>query len=306
MSKDLPGLLEFMERFPDEQTCGEHLREARWGTGFECPMCEENEHWGFIRTRKRWECYECGHQCSVTSQTIMHDTKLPLRTWFLAAYLVFTTKKGISSHELARKLDIKQESAWYLQQRLSRVVGTKHGRQLFGLVEADESYVGGKGSKPGRSTDKTLVLGLVEDKGESAGNLHLRALSRANRDSVQPVVEDHVELGACVRTDGWSAYAKLEEEGYEHDPHIQERPEDASENLPWVHVVFSNLKRVIMGTHTRADEPKFQGYLDLFNDRFNWRARLGKGLDLGLEGLANTPALTRKQIREQDMTLISR
>jgi hypothetical protein len=169
------------------------------------------------------------------------------------------------------------------------------------LVEADESYVGGKGSKPGRSTDKTLVLGLVEDKGESAGNLHLRALPRANRDSVQPVVLDRVELGACMRTDGWSAYNELEDEGYEHDPHIQERPEDASENLPWVHVVFSNLKRVIKGTHTRADEPKFQGYLDLFNYRFNWRARLGRGLDLGLEGLVSTPAMTRRQIREQDM-----
>jgi hypothetical protein len=110
-------------------------------------MCNENQHWGFIKTRKRWGCYACGHQCSVTSQTIMQDTKLDLQTWFLAAYVVSTTKKGISSHELARKLDVKQETAGSLQQRLARVVSTPRGRRLFGLVEADETYVGGRGEK---------------------------------------------------------------------------------------------------------------------------------------------------------------
>jgi transposase-like protein len=155
--------------------------------------------------------------------------------------------------------------------------------------------------KRGRATDKTLVLGLVEDKDDSAGNLHLRALPRANRDSVHPVVLDRVDLDACVQTDGWHAYDKLEDEGFEHEATIQDEPEDAGETLPWVHIVFSNLKRVIKGTHGTAEEATFQGYLDRLTFRFNWRSRLGEGLDRALDALATSCSVTRKQIRDEDL-----
>ncbi|PSG96813.1 hypothetical protein BRD56_08500 [Thermoplasmatales archaeon SW_10_69_26] len=116
--EDLPGILSFLERFPDEDSCWEHLRDARWPDGFTCPMCGEDEDWIFLDERQRWHCYACGHQPSITSQTILENTNLDLQTWFLAASLVFTTKQGFSSHELARKLEVHQETAWYVQQRL--------------------------------------------------------------------------------------------------------------------------------------------------------------------------------------------
>jgi len=289
-----------MEKFADDEACREHLRQARWGDGFECPMCSETEHWGYIKTRRLWECYECNYQCSITTATIMQDTKLPLRKWFLAAYLVFTTKKGITSHDLARKLGVKQETAWYLQQKLARVVKKRYGRELFGLVETDETYVGGKGDKPGRSTDKVLVMGLVEDKGDSAGNLHLRVLPGAARAVVEPVVLERVAWGTTIRTDGWSSYGRLQDHGYKHEPRIQVTRGDAAENLPWVHLVFSNFKRVMGGVHTKADRAKFQAYADLFSHRFNYRATLGRGLGITLAGLGSTPVVTRREVREED------
>lgn len=154
---ELLSLHAYMEKFGTERACWNHLRRARWGPdGFECPRCGETERWGLIETRKLFQCHACRYQCSITAGTIMQDTKLPLTTWFLAARLVLTFKKGISSHELGRQLGVCQETAWYLIQRLCRVVQRSYGRELFGLVEVDETYVGGyRGErKAGRGTTR--------------------------------------------------------------------------------------------------------------------------------------------------------
>ena len=91
--REFPGILSFLARFPDEPTCWEHLREARWPDGFTCPMCSEDEDSIFLDKRKRWHCYACGRQASITAGTNLQDTKRDLQPWFLAAYLIFTTKR---------------------------------------------------------------------------------------------------------------------------------------------------------------------------------------------------------------------
>jgi transposase-like protein len=300
MSEDLPGVIRFLDRFSDEEACWEHLRQARWPNGFVCPMCGEDEDWIFLEDRKRWHCYPCGHQTSITSQTILEDTKLDLRTWFLAAYLIFITKKGKSPHDLARKLEVHQETAWYMYQRLA-VMAAPNIRRLFGVVEIDESYLGGKREEDekGRSLAKAPVLGAVEAKGESAGDLVLAHTGTAQWEAIEPNLREHLDEEAVVHTDGFRAYDTL---GKDLDrTHLQvpisRQDEDAHEIFPWIHIVWGNLKRVIEGVHTKASRAQLQDYLDLFAYRFNHRAQLAEGLAKALEGLVRVGRRTREQLK---------
>lgn len=298
-----PGLLEFHDRYGDEDTCWNRLREARWGKdNFTCPTCGETEHWGLIQTRKLFQCHACGKQTSITAGTILEDTKLSLVQWFLAAYLVYTSKKGISSYELARKLDISQKTAYYLQQKLCSAISEAHGRQLFGLVEADETYVGPKGTTNGRGTEKDTVLALVEDREDQAGQLRIQHIDRANEASLQPTITKHTAPGETVKTDGWRGYMGLaDKQPVEHEIHVQGDPETVMETLPWVHIVFANLKRVIDGTHGRVSDRALQAYLDLFAFRFNHRAVLGEGFERGLGLLASSGPVRREEIQRREV-----
>lgn len=306
----LLGLHEYMERFGTEQACWNHLRTARWGEdGFTCPRCGEDEAWGLIETRKLFQCHACRYQCSITAGTIMQDTKLELRTWFLAARLVLTMKKGISSHELARQLGVSQETAWYLIQRLSCVVKRAYGRRLFGLVEVDESYVGGKRpqAQQGRSRAKAPVLGVVEARERSAGNLVLAHVPNVGAEAIDAALEASVDKDrAVVKTDGWKAYWSLAERtGFEHEMvKVGHREESAHELFPWIHVVFGNLKRVIRGVHTKASRGQLQDYLDLFAYRFNHRADLQGGLDRALGGLVSSKPVTREGLKAGESAMV--
>ena len=279
MARQVPSLREFEERFPDEEACWQHVRRARWGEGFTCPRCGEAQRWGFVRTRSLFQCNRCHYQCSVTAGTILEDTKLALRTWFLAAFLVLTTKKGISTAELARKLGVHQETAWFLHQKLARVVRRSKGRELFGLVEADETFLFGlrKPGGRGRGTGRAIVLGLVENRGEKAGRLRLVHVDAATRDQLHPPVEAAVRPGSVVRTDGLQSYRGLDRFDHDRIPLVV-TGEHAHQRLPWVHTVFSNLKRVLEGVHTHVSQERLQPYLDVFEHRFNHRSNLGLSL----------------------------
>lgn len=302
MSKP-PGLLTFYDQYGTEEACWKRLREARWGEdSFICPECGEDEHWGMIETRNLFQCHACGKQTSVTAGTILEDTKLSLVQWFLAAYLVYTTKKGLSSYELARKLEVSQKTAYYLQQKLCHAISEQRGRHLFGLVEADEAYIGPKGTTDGRGTEKDTVLAMVEDRGNNAGQLRLRHVPSANEASLQPVIPEHVEHDETVKTDGWRGYYGLgDKQPVQHEVHVQGDPKNAMKTLPWAHIVFGNLKRVIDGTHAKVSDRAFQDYLDLFCFRFDHRAFLGDGFEKGLSWLASTRPVRREEIRHREV-----
>lgn len=148
MSRPL-GLLEFIETFGDDESCRQHIRTVRWGQdGFICPRCAEQRHWGHIRSRDLYQCNGCGYQSSITSGTLLQDTKLDLHKWFLGAYLVHTTRHGIKAPDLARKLGIRPEAARNMIKKLEGALATSEGRALFGLEVPDRPI--GQGRSPGR------------------------------------------------------------------------------------------------------------------------------------------------------------
>jgi len=291
MADELPSLTEFVNEHPSEEDCWQFLREQRWGKdGFTCPECGEDEHWGFIETRNLFECYACRKQTSVTAGTILQDTKLDLQTWFFAIYHVIKTKKGISEPELARTLGVHAETAHNIRQKIYRILRRVQQRSLDGVVEADETYVGGKrpNDPSGRGTTKQCVVALVENKDEEAGNLHLQCVPGAGGENLAPTVRARVQEGSMLWTDNWDGYNGLA--AYEREVRQPDREEGEKMHdvLPWSHTVFSNLKRVLYGVHAYVEDWNLQPYLDAFTFRFNHRPFLGKGLNKALAGIVET------------------
>lgn len=278
---DQPTLLEFLDRFGSEQACWQHLRTLRWGDGFECPRCGETKHWGFYAERRRFQCNECQHQTSVTAGTIMQDTKLPLRKWFLATYLLATTKKSISCPDMARKLGVHVETAWTLIHRIQRAMQPDGSMVLSGEIEADETYLGGKGMldfRPGRLC-KPVVFGAMETK-KGTGRLVLKRIENTGRANLNGTLLAQVAPGSRVKTDGHPSYAPLPD----HDHEVQDSPH----GIPGIHLVFANLKRVLKGVHVHYSRPKVAGLVSAFAHRYNHRSQPGTGLQTALALLVAT------------------
>ena len=170
-------LIRVFQRFPDHESCIEHLEKVRWGDNPACPYCG-----GLNVARKaenyrvgRWNCHDCKSSFNVLAKTIFQKTKIDLQKWFLAISIVLNAKKSISSHQLARDLDLNQKTAWYLVMRIRRAM-VDEGALLSGIVEMDEAYVGGKprranvwaeskAAPSGRGTNKLPIVGAVERGG---------------------------------------------------------------------------------------------------------------------------------------------
>lgn len=294
---DKLSLRDFLDHFPDEQACWNHLRDARWGpNGFECPRCGETERWGLLQTRKLFQCKRCRHQTSVTSGTIFQDTKLELWTWFLAAYLILTTKKGISTPELARKVGFSEKTAWFVKHKIVHTLGREQASQLFGLVEVDEAFLGGKTPDVnGRATNKQQVLGAVEVGEDGLGRLRLTHVPNVKLATLQATLDATVEKGSRIHTDGYTAFLSVE--GYDHHRFIPEVRYKGGKELPRIHLVFSNLKRVIKGTHTKFHPAKLQAYLDEFVYRFDHRDDLTRAFQHGIRLLVSSKPLVYGEVR---------
>lgn len=172
------NIIEVFRRFPDQQACIDHLEAIRYKNGAYCPHCgsmdvarkKENNLVG------RWNCHDCKKSFNVLSGTVMQGTHKPLQKWFLAIALIVNAKKSLSSYQLARDLELTQPTAWYMQQRIRAAMASDEAPMLAGIIEADETYVGGKPrksnrkdddktNKRGRGTEKTPIIGAVERDG---------------------------------------------------------------------------------------------------------------------------------------------
>jgi transposase-like protein len=271
-------LLEFEGRFPDEEACWETLRAARGPRGFSCPRCG-HEASTFVSTRRLEQCRSCRYQCSVTAGTVFHRTKVPLRTWFWAIFFVARHKQGISALQLQKDLGLgSYETAWTMLHKLRSGLSPRPAFRLHGLVEADDTYVGGPepGRRGGRQAGtKTIVVAAVERHPSSAGQLRLSVVQglQYERD-LRPFLTRVLEARATtLRTDGYASYPRVEEDGIRHDRQIQGDPARGGEILPWCHIVFGNLKNWLRGTFHGVSGKHLQRYLHEFVDRFDRRWR---------------------------------
>lgn len=220
----------------------------------------------------------------MTAGTIFQDTRLPLALWFRAIWYVTSQKNGVSALGIQRVLGLgSYQTAWAWLHKLRRAMVRPGREKLRGLVEVDETYLGGleEGSEGRGTEDKTLVVVAAEAVENGIGRIRLRQVPNASSRSLQGFIEHAVEPGSKVRTDGWQGYAGLERRNYHHEVRVigKGNRRQASQILPRAHRVVSLLKRWLMGTHQGAvSHAHLDYYLDEFVFRFNRRTSSSRGM----------------------------
>jgi ISXO2 transposase-like protein/transposase-like zinc ribbon protein len=296
-------LPEFQKVFPNEDACAKYLETMRWPDGFVCPKClHAGEPYRFpTRSSVVLRCRKCMGNTSLTSGTVMQSSHTALSTWFWAAYLVTTQTPGQSALQFQRQLGLpRYETAFQILHKL-RSSMVRPERDAIGSehpVEVDECLIGGRTRGEGRGTHHmTTVVGAVEVRQRKdakkraakyrknhtngvprkklvyAGRLRLRAVEGRDTNSLISFVTENIAKGSTVRTDGWQAYEDLPKLGYIHDRLIlDDDPEKAERHLPMIHLVISNLKTWILGTHHgNIAAHHLQAYLNEYVFRFNRR-----------------------------------
>jgi transposase-like protein len=277
---------EFQAWFRTDADCLDYLEWLRWPSGFVCPVCGEDQGWRLADAR--FKCSGCGGRTSVTAGTIFDRTRTPLTVWFTACWLFASGKDGISALSLKRTLEIgSYQTAWAMLHRLRSVLVRPGRERLTGVVEVDETYIGGRelGLRGGRAKGKKVLTGIAVEIKEPKGygRCRMAPLADASSASLHPFVTDHVEPGATVITDGWQGYHGLEKLGYGHEPRSQRaaraRGEEPGKLLPAVHRVASLAKRWLLGTHQGSvDDAHLPSYLNEFVFRFNRRHSRSRGM----------------------------
>jgi transposase-like protein len=267
-------IIEFQERFASEEACRDYLFVCRWPDGFRCRRCGGGEVGLMHAARRLWQCKHCGAQTSVTAGTVMHGTRMPLRTWFWAAYLVSTFHPGISAKQLQRQLGLGcHETAWAMLHKLRGAMVAPEREPLKGEVEVDEFFLGGyeEGKRGGRQRGKKALVGVaVEVRGRGSGRLRLGGLKDASANSLNAFVQATTAPGAIVHTDAWHGYDRLEKVAYRHQRHNQSAA-PGEQLLPRAHRAVSNLKAWMHGTHRGVSPEHLPVYLDEFVFRHNRR-----------------------------------
>ena len=271
-------LAEFDRQFGTEEACARYLFQLRWPDGFVCPRCGGMKAW----TTKRglFTCAGCQYQLSVKAGTIFEGSRSPLTMWFRAIWWVTSQKNGASAKGLQRILGLgSYETAWTWLHKLRRAMVRPGRDRLSGVVEVDETYIGGeKPGKRGRGAGgKALVLIATQMDGKRIGRVRLHRIPDASGASLDPAVQEAVEPGSVVRTDGWGGYNNLDHLGYVRE--IVRKDADVGANLlSFCNTVASLLKRWLLGTHQGAVSHEHLGYyLDEYTFRFNRRTSRYRG-----------------------------
>lgn len=283
MAKQLT-VREFFKRFPDDETCLEHVMNLRFGLRHQCRKCGTMATFHRMTERRAYACANCGDHLYPTAGTIFEDTRTPLQLWFYAAYLFVTTRNGVSGKELERQLGVTYKTAWRMANRLRGLMGKADFRAvLTGHVEADEAYVGGhRPGKRGRGAEgKTIVFGMKERDGA----IQTVVIPNVKKETLRKVVNERVEKGTTVSTDELMSYGLLEGDGYVHGSVKHGAKEwayydyrhDATHHTNSVENFWRHFKYAVRSTHIHVSAKHMAGYLGEFTFRSNHRD-LGNGM----------------------------
>lgn len=291
------SLREFQTVFPDDAACAKYLERIRWPSGFVCPDCNATgEPYRFpTRSSVVLRCRRCKSNASLTAGTVMQSTHSPLSVWFWGAYLVTTQTPGQSALQFQRQLGLSRyETAFQILHKLRSGMVRPERDGIGGEypVEVDECIIGGPSHGEAHWINrKARVIGAVEvrPRQESqtiiasgaplkrlvyAGRLRLRVMDiRGEGSAYTNFIVENIAKSSNVKTDGLQVYRRIKALGYGHDPlDMHGDPGKAERHLPMIHLVFSNLKTWILGTHHGAISAKhLQAYLNEYVFRFNRR-----------------------------------
>ena len=330
--KNLPfpkSLLEFQQLFPNDSACATYMEQVRWPDGFMCSSCEHvADPFRFAAKPQVLRCRACRKDTYLMSGTIMQDSHTSLLTWFWGAYLVASLTPGMSAVQFQRQLGIgRYETAFQILHKLRSGMVRADADQIGGTntVELDEVWIGGKTRGEGKGTHhKTLVVGCVEvckrkgpkpsenplgeqskaiprRGGRYAGRIRLAVVPDRTAKSLISFARSAIAPGSDIITDDCPSYASLKKYDFKHQAFAENGdPNVAEEQMPLIHLVFSNLKAWLLGIHHGVSPQHLQAYLNEFTFRFNrrfypfnsFRSILGIG--------SNTESLTYAELYDAD------
>jgi hypothetical protein len=299
------NLIEFFEEFPDEASCKRAFYESRIKNGIVCRKCEGTDHW-WLPSKEQFECRNCHTRTTLRSGTVLANTKLPYRYWFIAMNLLTATKKSFSAKEIQRQLGHNRyEPIWAMLHKLRLIMGKRDAKyKMEGVVELDEGFFtsvkskdddsGAKVSdKPeARSDRQTKVLVAIQSfpvppeeqlknkhrPKRRAGFLKMQVIADRSKDEINSKAEAMLGNKSHAITDGWSGYSELKSKIQSHTPiTIGEDKSKASKLFPWVHTAIGNAKKILEGVHHSTSDDYKQNYLNEFCYKFN-RRYFGKRL----------------------------
>jgi len=271
---DLPKLI---ERFGSEDKCHDYLEQLRWPDGVRCPRCESDKI-SRIKARRQFDCDGCRYQFSVRVGTLFHDSKLPLWKWFLAVYMMGESKKSVSANQLKRMLGVSYKTAWFLCHRIRAAMKDEGGELLSGIVEADETYIGGKlggfenrrEASRHRRDNKTIVLGAVE----RGGKVRLRVAPDVTSETIKGFLKDVVSDDAeAIYTDSHRSYRGIGDENTVHEyvDHSRNEWVRGQIHTNTAESVWSLFDRSVIGAYHKLSVKHLPAYLD--EAAFRWNNR---------------------------------
>ena len=265
------NLVRLMELFHSDERCRTYLEALRWPDGLACLRCGSI---AISRSHKRNQliCDSCDYNFSVTANTILHDTHLPLVKWFIATYLMCESKKGIPANQMKRTLNVAYKTAWYLCHRIRAAMREVNPKLLSGTVEVDETFVGGsrKNVGQGYKGNKAIVVGAVERDGE----VRMSVVKDRSRRSLHQFIRDHVDpTTKRIITDEWHPYKGIGDQDTLHERvnHMLKEYVRGDVHTNTVENVWSLLKRSVIGSYHKLSAKHLDAYLDELEWRFNNR-----------------------------------
>lgn len=288
-------IIKLIEKFSSQKKCIQHLEQIRWKNGAICPYCN-SMHATPMAKEKRHKCSSCNRSFSVLVGTVFEATKLPLQKWFVAIFLVMDAKKGISSLQLARHLEVNKDTAWFLQRRIRTAM--EETTLLKGIVEVDETYVGAnitKMNKEKKSKKPYFKQGMMHRKPvlgmyQRQGKIILKVLEKTNGEEIKPILSQSISQESIVVTDGFGGYYGI---GNYYQDHIvlnrsKKKYHIGKYNTNSIEGFWALLKRSVIGIYHKISIKYLQDYLNEIAFKYNYRKNCER-FNILVENLINRP-----------------